>query len=186
VFLKGTESQLPGTVQEMRQEVQQLMADTYAIDFRTRQDLTPVSGQLVVMELQGVCGSESDIKIADGDDLATTSVADGHVQPFSKVNCGTVSALLAPGLIAFPASQRPMLIGRSLGRIVAHELYHILADETRHVHSGVAKASFSTGELLSANFTFEESALERIADRPVVVAEAGAFTEPALTESDER
>ncbi len=187
VFLKGTQSQSPDTLREMRREVQQLMADTFKVEFRTPQDLEPISGRLVVMELKGVCGeSGPEAKVANGDDLATTSVADGHVQPFSKVNCSTVSALLAPALVAVPAEQRPALIGRSLGRVMAHELYHIVADETRHVHAGVAKSSFSSVELLSASFTFEESALDRMADRPSVVAEVGLATGPVLKDSDER
>jgi hypothetical protein len=74
-----------------------------------------------------------------------------------------VSRLLTPSLESAPAQMRQSLFGRSLGRILAHELFHILADECGHQNEGIAKSHFSARELLSSHFSFEEDALERMA-----------------------
>jgi len=189
VFLKGSEAQSPDAMRAMRLELQQLMANTrYQLEFRTSLDRSSVSGRLVVMEFKGVCGEEASpsVPLVDGVDLATTAVSDGHVLPFSQVNCPVISTLLAPGLASVQASRRSMLLGRSLGRIMAHELYHILADETRHVNVGVAKSSFSTADLLSADFVFEGTAIDRMSNQPVVVSGAGYTSDPDETTAEAR
>jgi len=49
---------------------------------------------------------------------------------------------------------RDHMLGRALGRIVAHELFHILADTTLHAHDGVARSALSRGELTTSEFGF--------------------------------
>jgi hypothetical protein len=53
------------------------------------------------------------------------------------------------------------LYGRAMGRVLAHELYHMLANQREHVGSGVGKPSFSATDVLGESFAFEESALAR-------------------------
>jgi hypothetical protein len=45
-------------------------------------------------------------------------------------------------------------MGRALGRVLAHELYHIFANTTRHAADGVGKPAYSVADLLSADFRF--------------------------------
>jgi len=49
--------------------------------------------------------------------------------------------------------------GRAVGRVLAHELYHILAKTGNHEESGVAKDRFSTGDLVADKFNFRHKAL---------------------------
>jgi hypothetical protein len=165
VFLKGAADQSAASLLEMKQETRKLLKPTgYDIEFLTTLDGSPITGRLVVAEFKGQCSvGEAPHDSSEGLDLATTAVANGHILPFSELHCAVLSHLLAPALSYVPSAKRESLLGRSLGRILAHELFHILADEPGHENEGVAKRSFSAQDLLSKHFSFEERALDRIA-----------------------
>jgi len=98
---------------------------------------------LVVVHLRGNCaaGPATGV-IANGEALASTAVADGQVLPFSEVQCDQVRRLLG----AYHAAGT---LGRALGRVVAHEMFHMLAATERHGKDGVARPSYTTQELVS-------------------------------------
>jgi hypothetical protein len=77
------------------------------------------------------------------------------------------------------SKQRDFLYGRAMGRLLAHELYHMLANQREHVGSGVGKPSFSASDVLGESFAFEESALARFRGPA-----SGAFPEPAGAEEE--
>ena len=54
-----------------------------------------------------------------------------------------------------PAEDREEAYGRALGRVLAHELYHIFANTAAHSSSGAGKSKFTVQELLSPEFVFE-------------------------------
>ncbi len=47
------------------------------------------------------------------------------------------------------------MYGRAVGRVLAHELYHIFAN-TQHHGSGVGKAAYTVDNLLGTVFQFDE------------------------------
>jgi hypothetical protein len=49
-----------------------------------------------------------------------------------------------------------------MARLLAHEFYHVLAQTEHHTETGVAKARFSTADLLADHFHFEGAALNRV------------------------
>ena len=53
------------------------------------------------------------------------------------------------------------LFGRALGRVVAHELYHMLTNTGKHGKSGIARDSLSAQQLIGETLDF--SAHERVA-----------------------
>ena len=59
-------------------------------------------------------------------------------------------------LASEPQSERDALFGRALGRILSHELYHVLAQTSHHASCGVAKSAFSVADLLADEFEFEK------------------------------
>src|ERR1017187_298995 len=63
-------------------------------------------------------------------------------------------AFLGEQLLDPPRAARDGALGRALGRVLAHELYHIFADTTQHPPAGVAKPAYSAEDLLSADFSF--------------------------------
>ena len=47
-------------------------------------------------------------------------------------------------------------LGRALGRVLAHELYHIFANTTKHARAGIAKSCYTAPELLADEFHLTE------------------------------
>jgi hypothetical protein len=126
---------------------------------------------IAVIELNGICAMPSGWAAVDGsfggaESLAATSITDGQVLPFGTVNCAALTRSLAPVLPRDGGAHRDLLYGRAMGRVVAHELYHILTRTTEHSRSGVARSCFSTGDLLAERFEFEESALAQLRRKP--------------------
>ena len=78
------------------------------------------------------------------------------------VDCDGISGFLQAALIRMRSEDRDEAYGRAIGRVLAHELYHIFADTQKHGTSGVAKAVYTVRELLSHVFTFEGRASNTI------------------------
>jgi hypothetical protein len=122
---------------------------------------------LVVLELHGACGMPGgsyrvDRAVGSGASLAETSVSSGVVMPFSRINCANLTRLIGPLLADEPPAQRDYYYGRAMGRIAAHELYHVMMGSCAHAHEGVGKASFSVNDLLDERFDFDRIALARL------------------------
>lgn len=123
--------------------------------------------------------------------LATTAISDGHVLPFTEVECEILSRYLGPQILAFRGKDRDLLMGRAMGRVLAHELYHIFCETRKHGTSGVASAYHTRSQLLATEFNFSEveGALLRdyqsrisLPSTPVPSREAGVAEEvPAVS-----
>jgi len=100
--------------------------------------------------------------------LADTSISDGRVLPFFHVDCTRLLRLLGSG------TDKAML-GRALARVIAHELYHIVAGTAEHQNTGVAKAAFSIRDLVNPRFEFDMSSLDQMKPpqtKPISIAQA--------------
>ena len=116
-----------------------------------------VSTELAVVTFQGRCdtaGITSQSKFSGA--LGWTHVSDGEILPFTDVGCDRVREFVQRSLVALSAAERPAAYGRALGRVLAHELYHIFANTTRHGSWGVAKECYSVQDLLSDDFQFQQ------------------------------
>lgn len=89
--------------------------------------------------------------------LGWTYVTDGKIIPFTDIDCDRGRAFLSKSLLHLPAEARDSSFGRSLARVLAHELYHIITETRHHGASGVAESSFKPSELLAGNFSFSEA-----------------------------
>ena len=89
--------------------------------------------------------------------LATTAISDGHTLPFSDVRCDEVRRFLAPNLALANPRKRDAIYGKALGRVVAHELYHVFAATEKHSKAGVARESHSRRDLTGKRFRFSEN-----------------------------
>ena len=94
--------------------------------------------------------------------LGRTHVSNGEVLPFSEVNCDGIRDFVQCGLLSIRPKDREDAYGRAVARVLAHELYHVLAKTVHHGAYGVGKAAFSTRDLLGTTFVLEESELERV------------------------
>lgn len=124
-------------------------------------------GVLVVVDLRGACfPSPLDAHVDSVQPklkhLGSTEVADGKVLPFSSVDCDAVWEFVASGLRREMPGRREFLFGRALGRVLAHEIYHVVAKTERHSHYGAGKSAVSAQELLADRFDFDSNALLRL------------------------
>jgi len=71
------------------------------------------------------------------------------------VACDRVRDFVQAGLAGYRTENRDEKYGRALGRVLAHELYHIFANTTHHAATGVAKESYSVQDLLTDDFQFQ-------------------------------
>jgi hypothetical protein len=108
---------------------------------------------LVVLKFSGKCGIEAGPPGAfppgETHALASTRVDHGHVLPFSEVKCDEVKQALS--YLPYDAGriERQNALGLAMGRVVAHELYHVLARTTAHAGRGLARAAESLQDLVS-------------------------------------
>jgi hypothetical protein len=114
-----------------------------------------VSTELVVIHFKGRCDLEEIEPVAGfPGPLGWTHISEGEVLPFIDVNCDGVRLFLQQDLVRFQEADRSAAYGRALGRVLAHELYHVFTRSTKHGSSGIAKAAYTVKELLSDRFDF--------------------------------
>ena len=169
VYIKGQEASTPDVLAAMNRELNGLLdAAGYRVIWRGAADPPSSAGveNLVIVELRGVCMAQfADIAskpLSSTIPLASSSVVDGKVLPFSWVDCSALNRFLAPVASAKPKVEQDDLYGRSMARLLAHELYHVLAQTDDLAPAGIAKARFSIEDLLADHFEFETVALDRL------------------------
>ena len=52
--------------------------------------------------------------------------------------------------------------GSALGKVMAHEIYHMLAHESHHTATGLTKEALSSRELLDGSVSLPENAVDKI------------------------
>jgi hypothetical protein len=116
-----------------------------------------VSAELAVLTFKGRCAVDflQPKEIQPGA-LGWTHVSDGVILPFSDIDCDRVRGFVQKQLLRLPGTEREESFGRALGRIVAHELYHIFANTAHHGAEGVGKSAYTVQDLLTDEFRFEE------------------------------
>jgi hypothetical protein len=124
--------------------------------------------ELVVVTFKGKCSvdrwrSEEQTPSRKPVALATTLVDNGRVLPFSKVRCDQLRRGLGTLEPRAGRKQQQAALGLAMGRVVAHELYHVLARTTTHAVQGLAKGTHDLAELVSGVVAFGEEDLSRMA-----------------------
>ena len=146
-------------LEALQEEVEAIMAPIgLRFEWRNLSNVrgSEVSAELAVVNVKGRCDTAGMFSRSRADGaLGFTHVSDGQILPFTEVNCDRVRNFLQGDLILLAADGREAAFGRALGRVLAHELYHIFGNTTRH-GSGVAKESYSVHDLLCADFQFQE------------------------------
>ncbi len=180
VYVKAQEASTPDVLSAVSRELDALMQPAgFRVVWRGAADPPSSSGaeHLVMVELRGICVAQfstmASMPLSSPLALASSSVADGRVLPFSWVDCNALNRFLAPVVATSSQAEQDDLYGRSMARLLAHEFYHILAQTDDHAPSGIAKARFSTTDLLVDHFDFEASALEKLRPAATVARSTG-------------
>ena len=135
---------------------------------------TEPSAELAVVTVKGRCDTNALLPKSKAEGpLGITHVSDGHILPFTEINCDKARNFLQADLFSRTNEDREAAFGRALGRILAHELYHIFANTARH-GSGVAKEAYTTYDLLCDEFQFPHKESEMLrAGRVHAAADTG-------------
>lgn len=88
--------------------------------------------------------------------LAWTHISDGAVLPFSEVSCEKVMRAAQSALFGGERSRQEELMGRALGRVVAHELVHILLKKKGHETRGIFRKGLTARDLIEEFRSGEE------------------------------
>jgi len=130
---------------------------------------------VAVTSFEGSCAVDQQVSVtANTVSLADTSISDGHILPFFRIDCPLIIRMLG-------SQVEPATLGRALARVAAHEIYHIVAQTVEHQERGVAKAAFSTRDLTMPRFELDTWSLSRMQSRPATLqvaapaAESGDF-----------
>jgi len=161
--IKGTFS--PGALRQMQKEAGDIIG-TSGIDlgWRLRDDISGGTfNDLVVLTFKGTCVLDPTPALHDElGPYAFTRVSNGEVQPFGEVDCDRVANSIKGAMYGDDYSKSDLLMGRALGRVVAHELVHMLTKSGRHAHEGVYKASLSGKQLISASLPLTALDIEQL------------------------
>ncbi len=184
--LVGSDHATPAVLQAMEHAAQTALAPGIQLTFATTQQLqgTAVSAPLAVIRLSGDCRSGGDTqprpaaRLAEGEPLGRTYISDGQVLSTADILCDNVWALVAPDLRGVPVRDRESLLGRALGRVVAHELYHIVLRTATHSADGLSRPGQTSADLLGVHDSFSEPASRSLAHSAFTSAplEAGPLT----------
>jgi hypothetical protein len=153
----------------LREEVARLMEPAgFTVEWRdiSKRRAGEDFAHLATVDFRGTCSvtqaASPSASIPEVRSLASTAVVDGQVLPFSSVNCDALRKVLAPVFATAPRTDHPIVFGRAVARVLAHELFHMLAQTKSHGTHGVSKACFGIGDLTAERFNFDSGTLAQM------------------------
>ncbi|MCX6632649.1 MAG: hypothetical protein NTW28_34020 [Candidatus Solibacter sp.] len=153
------------SVAEMKREFAGIMKDSaLRFDFRSRGEASREAiSDLVLVRFTGKCelGPVGYLYDERGP-MAFTYSTDGIVQPFSEVACDKVTSAVRSAMAGGDFAKSDLLLGRALGRVLAHEVMHILSKSGAHGRTGVAKTALSGSQLIAPELLLGPKDLERM------------------------
>jgi hypothetical protein len=157
------------SVQEMKREVEKIMTEAgLKLRFQLLKDVksTDSFADLVVVKFKGRCQMEPlPVLYDERGPLAYTHTSDGAVLPFSEVACDRIRLSIRSVLWGDDVKRADFLLGRALGRVLAHELYHIYAKTQKHGNRGVAQTALSGSQLIAETLDLGEHEASLIQQR---------------------
>jgi hypothetical protein len=153
------------SVQEMKNELQAILQGTgLELDWRSPKEAAQAAvDNLVVVQFNGTCILEPLPYLYDErGPLAFTHTSAGEPLPFSEVACDTVTASMRSAMVGGDYKKADLLLGRALGRVVAHELVHMLTRSSDHSQAGIQKKALSGSELIADHLQLNEQDLLRL------------------------
>lgn len=144
-----------------------------------------VSVELVAISFKGACNVNNlQLHSRDVGALGWAHISDNQILPFMDIECDRIRDFLQGQLLQVDGVRRETLFGRAIGRVLTHELYHILAQTRHHGGSGVAAPSFTVSELLGDHFSFDEREFRALRNsRAVLLLAQGLSPRPSVGRS---
>ena len=119
--------------------------------------------QVATLDFHGHCDT-SDLRthVPHSSVLGQTHLSDGAVIPYGEIDCDAIRAFLAVELGRIERIARPVIFGRAVGRVIAHELFHILARSKHHGSSGIGKQFYAPRELVARQFKLQNRQVQQL------------------------
>jgi hypothetical protein len=155
----------PRSVQQMKRETEEIFKNAGVhLDWLRREELGRGSYEnLVMVHFKGKCILDPvPILYDERGPYAFAYNSDGDVLPFSEVECDHLAASVHSAMWGDDFARSDYLMGRALGRVLAHELVHILTRSSVHGDQGVTQATFSGRELIGAPLRLSRTDVERL------------------------
>ena len=169
VYLHSAEPLDPQIQSAMQAETERLLSPAeLPVAWRTASIAGESFEMIVVAQVEGSCSAVPAVAagFAAGDALARTATTDGLMQPFASLDCNHLRRVLAPSLQGRSAHERKKLVGTALGRLLAHELRHIVLRDPGHAGTGAAQSCFTRDDLISEEFHFDSLTLAQLRPAP--------------------
>jgi hypothetical protein len=176
LYLDFAEQPSERAISEMKRQVESLLSPAAVhinwrlLDPQTNSNEPESFTDLYVVRFRGTCDVSSFHVLyselgpyGETTVLGSTDTESDRLQPFGQLECDAIRRSIVRQLRTQGKPERESLFGRALGRVLAHELFHMVTGTTHHSRSGVFKARHSSAELIADNFAFqaEETALLR-------------------------
>jgi len=152
-------------IRAMQSEVQQILKSSgVSLEWRSRDEAADTTfNDLVVMTFKGSCVfNPMPIVYDELGPYAITRTTGGEVQPFGEVDCDHVVSSLHSAMTGGDFAKADQLLGRALGRVVAHELVHMLTKSKQHGREGVEKAALSARQLIAESLPLSTFDVDRL------------------------
>ncbi len=175
----------PGAMHRMEQETSQILSSAgIRLEWRSLSEASSGTFKdLVVLTFNGSCALDAAPAYRNAPGAyAFTRSADGEIQPFGEIDCDRIANSVKTAALGDDRSNPDLLIGRALGRVVAHELVHMLTRSAEHGHEGVEKAALSGRQLISASLPLSALDIDRLKIRYTTRVSRGTDT-PAESET---
>ena len=159
VFIHFQDGVSEVALHEMEVEAESLLAPAgIGLGWRFLNDAAGYSSasELIVAKFHGTCEVDTALQpLEGGGALGWTHTTDGEVLPFTTVECERLRRFLNPFVRTEKFEVREALLGRAMARVLAHELYHILNNTSKHAGAGIAKPYYTPLELISETAGFQ-------------------------------
>jgi hypothetical protein len=156
----------PKALIEMKKESETVLKNTglqLAWTLRQDYDSSNSASDLVIVKFKGHCAMENYPQLLDErGPLAWTYSSDGEMLPYSEVSCDKVRNSIRKAMHGGDYAKGDKLMGRAVGRVLAHELVHILSNSKEHGKEGVAKTALSPANLIAESMKLHEADALRI------------------------
>ena len=169
------------SIERMKRETEGILKDAgLRLEWRTRGEaIRGAYENLVVVRFKGKCVLEPVPMLYDErGPFAFTYNSDGAVLPFSEVECDHVTASVSSALDGDDRSRSDLIMGRALGRVVAHELVHILTRSGDHAREGAVQPALSGRELIGAPLKLSHEDVERLRTKTAAPSATAARNSP--------
>ena len=153
------------SVAEMKREFQNIMKQSeVTLTFKSRAEAEQTaSDELVVLRFTGACVLTHATNLGDeGGSLGYSYSVDGRVQPFGQIACDRVARVVRSAMSGADYLKADLLLGRALGRVLAHEVVHMLSRSGAHARDGIAYKQLSAHQLISPELRLLPEDLARI------------------------